>query len=264
MVLQGDVEGFSPPYDASLFGRTSAPDTPASDVESDYVDCSALSCFFTPSRPVRDILPEGLEPASDPALGGFIVADYPFTTLGRYRELIALVQVTDPEGEIANYIPYIYVTNDAAMAAGREIAGAPKKIADIELCHDGTGVQGIVERPEDVRLLTMTGNPEDRIDDESILSEFMPESSSLLSVRALPPVEGGDGVAQMVRWSSDMTFKQSTTGPEVWLGPASVSFDTRSTRDPLYKLEPDEYLTGMYSRFDMTLVVEEVVREWEL
>lgn len=264
MILQGDEEGFSPPYDAPLYGRSEAPDTPASTVTSDYLDCSALASFFTLARPIRDLLPRGVQPASDPAMGGFIVADYPFSTLGSYRELIAMVQVLDPDGEVANYIPYIYVTNDAAMAAGREIAGAPKKIADIELRRDGTGVQGIVERPEGVRLLTMTGNPEERAGEDSMVSDLMNEGSSLLSVRALPPIEGGDGLAQLVRWSSEMNFKESDGEPEVWVGPTSVSFDTRAVRDPLYKLEVEEYLFGMYSRFNMQLGMEEVVTTWEL
>lgn len=264
MILQGDQEGVSPPYDAPLYGRGFSPDTPASTFSSDYLDCSALASFFTLARPIRGLLPEGVEPTSDPAIGGFIVADYPFSTLGSYRELIAMVQVVGPEGETANYIPYIYVTNDIAMAAGREIAGAPKKIADIDLREDGTGVQGIVERPEGIRLLTMTGNPEVRVGEDSDVWDLMDEASSLLSVRGLPPIEGGDGMAQLVRWSSEMNFKQSDGEPEVWEGPASVSFDTRVKRDPLYKLEVEEYLLGIYSRFNLQLKLDEVVRTWEL
>ncbi|WP_252900651.1 acetoacetate decarboxylase family protein [Vulcanisaeta sp. JCM 14467] len=53
-----------------------------------------------------------------------------------------------PEGvEFAYYIPYIYVTNDAGMAAGRELAGAPKKLGDIKLVINDYGlVIGTLDR----------------------------------------------------------------------------------------------------------------------
>ncbi|MDY7082129.1 MAG: acetoacetate decarboxylase family protein, partial [Halobacteria archaeon] len=162
MVLQGNEEGMSPPFDSSIYGASYSPGTPGTEYEIEYSDCDALMAFFRCSEDVVDILPEGVEPFSQPPQGGIFVTRYPFSTVGTYNEFLAVVQVKDTNGDMAYYIPYIYVTNDAAMAAGREWAGAPKKIADIEMEKDKDVLQGTMERPEGKRLLTITSKPEER------------------------------------------------------------------------------------------------------
>ncbi|WP_271591200.1 acetoacetate decarboxylase family protein [Bradyrhizobium sp. CCBAU 65884] len=65
------------------------------------------------------------------------VASYPSSTVGPYLECYSGIQVRDPGGETGFYIPYIYVTtNDAALASGREVLGAPKKLAHITLIRE--------------------------------------------------------------------------------------------------------------------------------
>lgn len=45
------------------------------------------------------------------------------------------------KGELYLYVPFIYVTTDAAMAAGREAGGWPKKIAEIDLKRIGNSFE---------------------------------------------------------------------------------------------------------------------------
>jgi len=263
MVLQGTYEGFSPPFDASLFGASFSSGTPGNEFEIEYENCEALMAFFTIDGDVRPVLPEGVEPFSDPPQGGIFVAHYPFSTVGEYHEVIATVQVANPAGGMAYYIPYIYVTNDAAMAAGRELAGAPKKIATIALQGDGSATQGILERPEGRRLVTVTATPEQRARG-GMVDAILPSPTPLLSIRHLPPIEGGDGLTQLVEWYADIDYHTDEDDVrKVWSGPTDVAYGAASSIDPVDRLGVGEVLTGLYARFDMTLGATAVRREYE-
>lgn len=263
MVINGS-EGYSPPFDSSLYGSGVDPSTPANEFAIDYVDCDALVSFFVTDNSVTGLLPEGIEPASDPVQAGILVADYSVSTVGRYREYLSVIQVEDVNGNLAYYIPYIYVTNDAALVAGRELAGAPKKLAEINLSWKSDVVQARLERPEGTPLATVTGKPEERLPDVSPLEEILPQPTPLLSIRHLPPVEGGDGLTQLVKWSTRLDFHESDRGPELWMGETSVNYPAGSSVDPVHRISVEEPLMGMYSRFDMTLEVDEVQKEWSV
>lgn len=264
MVLQGSEEGFSPPFDSSLYGASYSPGTPGTEYRIEYSGCDAVMAFFRCSPDVRDVLPEGVEPFSNPPQAGIFVTRYPFSTVGTYNEFLAAVQVRDVDGELAYYIPYIYVTNDAALAAGREWAGAPKKLADIRLERDRDVVQGTMDRPEDRRLLTLTAKPEERALG-GIIDALLPDPTPLLSVRHVPPVHGGDGLTQLIEWYADIDFHLDGDGDrKLWTGPASLDFPQPSTVDPIHRLGVEEVIAGLYAEFDMTLGVTDVQKEWDL
>ena len=89
-----------------------------------------------------------LVPAADPPMGVVSICRYGFSNVGPYLEHYSGIQVQDPTGETGYYIPYIYVTtNDGALASGREVFGAPKKLAHIELIREDGLIQGTLERP---------------------------------------------------------------------------------------------------------------------
>ncbi|WP_336000248.1 acetoacetate decarboxylase family protein [Halorientalis halophila] len=263
MVLQGDSNGQAPPFDASLYNASLTPSTPASEHEIEYRDCDAVLAFFTTTPDVEAILPEGIVPYSNPPTAGVLLTHYPFSTVGEYHEYLTVIQVEDLDGELAYYIPYIYVTNDAALAAGREMAGAPKKLAEMDLDTEGTIVSGHLDREGD-RLAAMSVKPESRARGglvETLLDERMP----LLSIRHLPPIEGGDGCTQLVKWYADMDFLADAKGREKrWVGPADLSYEAESPHDPVHKVSVERLMTGLYGEFDMALGTTEVHKEWEL
>jgi acetoacetate decarboxylase len=264
MVLQGNSEGFSPPFDSSLFGASVGLGTPGTDYEIEYSGCEAIGAFFTTSPDVRALLPEGVEPYSDPPSAGVLLAHYPHSTVGVYHEYLSVIQVADVDGNMAYYIPYIYVTNDAALAAGRELAGAPKKIADMALERDGSVYRATMDRPEDTRLVTMTTTPETRATG-SMIDTILPEKTPLLSVRHLPPIEGGDGCTQLVKWYATIDFHTDEDDvPKRWLGPTDLRYEAESPIDPVHNLAVEDLMAGMYINFDMKLGVTEVQKEWEL
>jgi len=97
--------------------------------------------YLTTAEEAAKFLPEGVTTYPIPDLDGFsavkhIWANYRDSSFGPYHELIITIPCLI-DGEMMLYVPYIYVTTDAAMAGGREIGGWPKKIADIQMERAG-------------------------------------------------------------------------------------------------------------------------------
>ena len=228
----------------------------------EYINCEGITAFFMIKNDITNLLPEGLKPYSEPAQGGIWIAHYPFSTVGEYYEYITVIQVEDTEGDMGYYIPYIYVTNDSALAAGREFVGAPKKLAHIELIKEYDLVQGVLERPRGKRLVTFTLKPTYRASEEFV-SAIIPRPTPLLSVRHLPPVMGEAGVTQLVKWYSDIVFYKDSYGEAIiFAGPASITYDSPSIIDPVHNVEIEEILTALYFKFDMKLGVTKVLKEY--
>jgi len=102
-----------------------------------------------------NVLPPGLDrPASRTCT--VVFAEYPDTTIGPYREVVVLTAALW-HGVDGMFCPLIYVDSDAALCAGREVWGFPKKLANIELSEDGGTVRGRLARAgED--LIVLEGN----------------------------------------------------------------------------------------------------------
>lgn len=92
-----------------------------------------------------DLLPEGLN-LPQPVTAALLFLKYPFSTLGPYEEAILGINcLLDDQPRF--YIPHIVVNNDIPMAAGREIWGYPKKMADITYVNEVDMIWGKMERP---------------------------------------------------------------------------------------------------------------------
>jgi acetoacetate decarboxylase len=217
-----------------------------------------VAAVFTTSPGVAALLPEGLTPALDPPVGAVWVARYGFSTAGPYDEVFSTIQVRDRQGDVGLYVPYIYVTNDAAMAAGREVLGAPKKLATIQLGWNLDVIQGTLERPLGKRLVTVTMKPDARFDSATL--ELLRPSGFAYSVRHLPAIGGKGEVTQLVKWVSETrTHKDAFDEEFIFTGPTSVTSDSSSAIDPVHKLPVREMVAGIYTKVDMRLRTAEIL-----
>ncbi|MHA1930682.1 MAG: acetoacetate decarboxylase family protein [Candidatus Thorarchaeota archaeon] len=96
-----------------------------------------LALFYTPEEVVSQILPKPLRPSQMP-LVGLMFGEMPCVEAGTFMEagLLAQCMYDDPEtGEenVGVFFSHNFVDTDVAMAAGREIWGYPRKIADIKM-----------------------------------------------------------------------------------------------------------------------------------
>lgn|SRR5574341_1517626 len=228
---------------------------------AEYHDCQAVQAVFAIAEDIRPLLPEGLVPAADPPIGTVMVLRYGFSTVGPYLEQFSTIQVRDPAGEFGFYVPYIYVTSDAALAAGRELLGAPKKLAKIELTREYDLIQGTLERPSGKRLLTLTVKPDGRMD--PVMRETLLASrNNYYSVRHLPPIGGKGAVTQLVKWYAEVAVHRDARGEEtLFVGPTSLTYDSPSLIDPVHNLAVGQLLMGGFVEFDMKLGATQILSE---
>jgi acetoacetate decarboxylase len=114
------------------FGRGMPVDRSPYDYEVPTLDSTSLLSFTyrTDGESAAELLPDVFELEDSPVASLWFVS-YGLSNVGRYREVVHAIQVT-LDGEQHMYIPHIYVTNDEAMIAGREVLGFPKLIAGID------------------------------------------------------------------------------------------------------------------------------------
>jgi len=103
----------------------------------DYV-CVA---FATDADKAAALIPKELELIAIPGLPGqsavnLVFAKYRECDLGPYMEVIVSFPVSH-KGQVYGFITGIYVDNDAALLAGRELGGYPKKMAHITMRNYG-------------------------------------------------------------------------------------------------------------------------------
>src|SRR5271157_1830170 len=113
---------------------------------ADFYDAEMLTVFWeTKPEIIARLLPAPLKPTGEPLAMAF-VANYPRTNFDVVYKESALFIRAAYNGEEGNYCLAMPVTNDIAMAGGREVYGFPKKIADIDITRQGETVSGWTER----------------------------------------------------------------------------------------------------------------------
>src|SRR5204863_8777891 len=87
--------------------------------------------YATDPAAVASLLARSLT-VPDQAVASLLVGKYPTGPFGPYLEALQMVSCQYQTTNLV-YMARMFVTSDAAMAAGREIWGFPKKIGNIEL-----------------------------------------------------------------------------------------------------------------------------------
>lgn len=218
-----------------------------------YRDARGLSVAWeTDPDAAAEILPEGLELAS-PVTARLTILDYPFTTFGPYREAILGVECLW-EGVPKVYLAHLAVTTVPPLAAGREIWGYPKKLANIELHHEAELLRATVERPAGVRLITVVARLE-----RPLPVERRGEGAASLSLRVIPSVEQGKPPAL-----AELIEVRTTGGQthEAWSASATLRFDASSDLDPWHCFPVRKVIGATYSRSDFDLPHGRVLRSY--
>ncbi len=113
---------------------------------ADFYDAEMLTIFWeTKLEIAKRLLPPPLKPAGRPLVTAF-VAHYPRTNFGPSYLEGALFLRAWFDGKEGSYCLAMPVTDDLAMAAGREKFGFPKKLANIEFKYNRDYAEGWLER----------------------------------------------------------------------------------------------------------------------
>jgi len=92
--------------------------------------------FTTDPQNIAPLLPAPFEPGEDGICVAFSI-EVPFSSsYGPFNEMGVVVQASF-QGDSVFFLPSLYLDNDSAVAAGREIYGSPKKMAEVRLEQRG-------------------------------------------------------------------------------------------------------------------------------
>jgi acetoacetate decarboxylase len=185
---------------------------------------------------VADLVPPPLRIPGTPKVI-CLVARYPESFVGPYHEAATLIEASYGDGAASVpgwFVASMYVDTDAALAAGREIFGFPKKLAEIELGEDGGQRVGRLRR-HDIALMEIRVEPAQEVDE-------LP-GGDVIGVLNLKLVPSPDlrGVG-----SSEITISDiAMPGPgSIRMGPASIEFG-ESAEDPIHPLRPGDRASPM-------------------
>ncbi|ASU83675.1 hypothetical protein CDO52_13525 [Nocardiopsis gilva YIM 90087] len=217
-----------------------------------------IAMYEADTAAVAAQLPDGVTPLHDPVVCTAWGADFPQTTYGPYRESFLFVQV-DLDVRGYNYNPFIYVTNDAAMAAGRETWGFPKEFADIRVDTSQHQMITTTDRPAGRRIMTLTTTPERPADPAEL------GALPVLTLRKIPASrpDAPPTACELIRIDTDfIPHRTATDQPDLWSGRASLTMDSRSAIDPLQAFAPTRILGGYFGTFDMVLPIGTPVHDY--
>jgi acetoacetate decarboxylase len=214
--LTKDQFGYCLPVDAPLYQRL-----------PDYYKRVSMLLFdyVTDAGAAAALLPAPLE-LTDPPTATLVFAEYPWSTLGPYNEVAQALKCTY-RGQPMYYAVRLHVTADSAMAAGREIAGFPKKMARIDFTR-GDLYLSTIERPSGLRLCSANFKP------TQPAKVPLPWALPFVCVRLIPSPEdaAAPSLAQLV--ATQWVF----TSGELWAGAGSFQYTGASEQDPYHKLPP--------------------------
>ena len=208
-----------------------------------YPKAELAVIFYSVDRDaVEHIVPAPLKLARTPMCVAF-VAWYPETTIGPYHEAATFIEAklkTD-EGKVsAFYCNAMFVDCDIALAAGREIWGFPKKLAEMSVKREGSTVVGLLRR-KNVDVMKITVNLETKMETPS-----MPELSTITLKQMFKPDGSGLELQEFIKTTMPIEALEITTGT------TEIKFQ-ESKEDPLYRLAPKTTMPGMFGIANLTL-----------
>lgn len=208
---------------------------------------------FTP-RPggVGRVLPPGMEPADGPGMVTLI--SYPASaSFEPYNELVVLVPVR-VDGTEGNYVPYIFVTTDEALIAGREIAGFPKKMAQITWEREGTTFRGSAKR-RGRTILTVEGTVQGPMPTEGTPGRGA-TGNPTINYKLIPDPAGGIEVEEITKTQLELVPREQEVG-QARLRSQPSEFD------PVADLVPDTDGPMILMTADVTIPPGETLKRIE-
>jgi acetoacetate decarboxylase len=225
--------GFDIPVDAPLY-----PNPPYH-----YKDVEAFVITYeTDEAAALALLPDKLELTS-PAMALLLFLKYPFSALGPYEETVLAIHCTY-QGNPRIYIPHIVLNNDVPLAAGREVYGFPKKLAEVIIKNQGDGIWARMERPKGNPICSAGIRLEERV---VVSDEPMETYSMSLRVIPSPTKDEKPTVSELIETHNTNMVK------DFWTGTGWIDFHSQSAVDPWHKLSVKRIISSTYSLYDYVL-----------
>ncbi|MFY0762452.1 acetoacetate decarboxylase family protein [Metabacillus dongyingensis] len=231
-----------------------SPSYPSPFVPYECLGQTSLSVYF---RPNREILQEWVKTTPyklEENIAVAVVTDFSNCDKVSYMDFAIVVPVSY-DGKRGGWYVFEYEDNDAAIAAGRELWGYPKKYASISLEQDGDTIIGKAERNDglSIEVKGIPGEPEG-IPEVIIYPHF--------NIRSIPnPDKSGVWRNQLIQRNTSSDFKLHSRQ----LLKGSIQF--QGTQDnPLHLLGEGPILGAVYTSGDFYATETngwgKIIKEW--
>ena len=173
---------------------------------------------------------------------------------GVYCESAWQIPVLLPDDTDAVYSPFLVLESDAAVAAGREAYGQPKKAGHVRLGPCGDLLVGVVER-NGIDVATATMCWKQRAASGSELARLVSGADLNVNLRVRQEEEGVVSRELVTRRFADVIEYES------WVGPATLELRPNAQL-PVHLLEVREVVLGLHRVIDLTLTPGRVAHRY--
>jgi len=228
---------------------------------TEFYNAEMLTVFWeTKPEIVKKYLPPPLKPSSRPMVIAFI-AHYPKTSFGPGYHEGGLFLRSEFNSEEGNYCLAMPVTDDMAMASGREIYGFPKKMANIEFVREEKSADGWLER-HGQRFFEIHSVLSDKPASDDLLNLFADFSGSneeaviTYLFKHFPSPDG-----RSFDYNPRLIRQETILRPNVIeYGEAMINLLPSKT-DPWYQIEIVKLLGAVYSVGNNTMIKGDIISE---
>jgi acetoacetate decarboxylase len=187
--------------------------------------------YRTTTDAAAKLLPSALEIDDNPTVSVMFL-NYRFSSVGPFREYIHIVH-TRFRGEEVGFVPYIFITNERGMIAGREREDYPKLLGEVDFDMNAANVYGLISarlsRPAGVVLAQGIFRPSQRIGD---ITAVDPRTVDAIALRVIGSAVPGGPLSVCELVASKLEFVSG----EIWSGDGSLAFTGASTLSAVHEL----------------------------
>ncbi|HRD69807.1 MAG TPA: acetoacetate decarboxylase [Legionella sp.] len=200
---------------------------------------------------LKEVVPAPLE-VTEPIVKFEFIRMPDSTGFGDYTESGQVIPVRF-EGRTGNYTHAMYLDDHPPIAAGREIWGFPKKLANPKLQVINETLLGTLEYGP-CRIATATmGYKYETLETEKV-AQSMRMPNYLLKI--IPDVDGSVRICDLVEYYlTDITVKGA------WQGPAQLEL-THHALAPVANLPIKKIISGVHLQSDLTLPYGKVIHNY--
>lgn len=200
---------------------------------------------------LKEVVPEPLE-VTEPIVKFEFIRMPDSTGFGDYTESGQVIPVSY-KGKKGGYVHGMYLDDESPIAAGREIWGFPKKLANPSLrVHDETLMGRLNYEDVDVAIATM-GYKNTALNIEEVRQSLLAPSYLL---KIIPHVDGAPRICELVEYYlEDLVVKGA------WSGPADLALIPHAMA-PVAMLPVRKVISAAHILTDLTLPYGKVVHDY--
>jgi acetoacetate decarboxylase len=207
--------------------------------------------YRTDMDALRRVVPEPLE-IVEPVVNYEFIRMPDSTGFGDYTESGQVIPVRF-RGQAGSYTHQMFLNDHSPIAAGRELWGFPKKLAQPTLSVETDTLVGTLDYGS-IRIATGTMGYKHRTLSLATEAKAMGAPNFLLKI--IPHVDGGPRVCELVQYHlEDVTVKGA------WTGPAALQLSPHALA-PVAELPVLEVLSAKHLVADLTLGLGRVVYDY--